>query len=94
MAVGGVYFCVESMYVPSPAENTQSPDIGRLIVEQNLKKYERYNDIIRKSPESRWKWFNDNYAGLANRVSVRHIATFLHMQRVTLSKIRSNLSKR
>ena len=28
LAVGGVYFCVESMYdAPSPAANTQSPDI-------------------------------------------------------------------
>lgn len=80
---------IDKLYIEFPQLNV----IGRVLLEENLKKYERYNAIIRKSPENRWKWFNDNYAGLANRVSVRHIATFLHMHRVTLSKIRSKRSK-
>lgn len=80
---------IDKLYVEFPQLNI----IGRILLEENLKKYERYNVMIRQSSESRWKWFNDNYAGLANRVSVRHIATFLHMHRVTLSKIRSKRSK-
>lgn len=81
---------IDKLYVEFPQLNV----IGRVLLEENLKKYERYNAMIRQNSESRWKWFNNNYAGLANRVSVRHIATFLHMHRVTLSKIRSKLSKR
>lgn len=81
---------IGKLYVEFPQLNV----IGRILLEENLKKYERYNAMIRQNPENRWKWFNDNYAGLANRVSVRHIATFLHMHRVTLSKVRSKLSKR
>ena len=81
---------IDKLYVEFPQLNV----IGRILLEENLKKYERYNAMIRQDSESRWKWFNDNYAGLANRVSVRHIATFLHMHRVTLSKVRSKLSKR
>ena len=81
---------IDKLYIKFPQLNV----IGRILLEENLKKYERYNAMIRQDSESRWKWFNDNYAGLANRVSVRHIATFLHMHRVTLSKVRSKLSKR
>jgi CRP-like cAMP-binding protein len=81
---------IDKLYVEFPQLNI----IGRILLEENLKKYERYNAMIRQNSESRWKWFNDNYAGLVNRVSVRHIATFLHMHRVTLSKVRSKLSKR
>jgi CRP-like cAMP-binding protein len=81
---------IDKLYVEFPQLNI----IGRILLEENLKKYERYNAMIRQNPESRWKWFNDNYVGFANRVSVRHIATFLQMHRVTLSKVRSKLSKR
>jgi CRP-like cAMP-binding protein len=81
---------IDKLYVEFPQINL----IGRILLEENLKKYERYNAMIRQNSESRWKWFNDNYAGIANRVSIRHIATFLHMHRVTLSKVRSKLSKR
>jgi len=81
---------IDKLYVEFPQLNI----IGRILLEENLKKYERYNAMIRQNSESRWKWFNDNYAGIANRVSIRHIATFLHMHRVTLSKVRSKLSKR
>lgn len=80
---------MDKLYVEFPQLNV----IGRILLEENLKKYERYNAMIRQNSESRWKWFNDNYAGLANRISVRHIATFLHMHRVTLSKIRSKRAK-
>ena len=80
---------IDKLYQDVPQLNF----IGRILLEENLKKYERYNAMIRKSPETRWQWFNDNYAGLANRVSVGHIATFLHMHRVTLSKVRSKSRK-
>ncbi|MFY7911149.1 MAG: Crp/Fnr family transcriptional regulator [Emticicia sp.] len=80
---------IDKLYVEFPQLNV----IGRILLEENLKKYERYNAMIRQNSESRWKWFNDNYPGLANRVSVRYIATFLHMHRVTLSKIRSKRAK-
>ncbi len=81
---------IDKLYIKFPQLNV----IGRILLEENLKKYERYNTIIRKSPEIRWQWFNDHYAGLANRVLVGHIATFLHMHRVTLSKVRSKSRKK
>ena len=80
---------LDKLYVEFPQLNA----IGRVLLEENLKKYERYNAMTRLSADDRLEWFNKNYPELANRVSVRHIATFLHLHRVTLSKVRSKKSK-
>ena len=42
---------IDKLYVEFPQLNV----IGRILLEENLKKYERYNAMIRQDSESRWK---------------------------------------
>ncbi len=80
---------LDKLYVEFPQLNV----MGRVLLEENLIKYERYNAMTRLSADDRMKWFNKYYPELANRASVSHIATFLHLHRVTLSKVRSKRGK-
>lgn len=41
-----------------------------------------------KSASERYRWFLSNYPGLIDRVPHRHIASFLNMTPVTLSRLR------
>lgn len=66
---------IDKLYVEFPQLNL----MGRVLLEENLKKYERYNAMTRLNADDRWQWFNKYYPELANRVSVRHIATFLQL---------------
>ncbi len=80
---------IDKLYVEFPQLNL----IGRLMTEQYLKKYEVYISMLRLSPEKRLAWFESYHSELANRVSVEYIASYLHIHRVTLSKIRSKRGK-
>lgn len=46
-----------------------------------------------ESKEDRYKWFLDQYPGLVNKVNHKTIASFLSMSPVTLSRIRSKISR-
>lgn len=63
--------------------------IGRILVEQNLKKYETFIRALRMPREDRLKWFYEFHPELANRVHLKYIATYLNLTPQGLSRIRS-----
>jgi CRP-like cAMP-binding protein len=78
---------IDKLYIEFPQMNL----VGRLIVEQNLKKYERYIGMLRQSPEARLDWFYHFHPELANRVPQKYIATYLNITPSTLSRVRKRL---
>ncbi len=80
---------IDKLYINFPQLNL----IGRLMTEQYLQKYEVYITMLRLNPDEPLEWFNKYHPELANRVSVQHIASYLYLHRVTLSKIRSKRGK-
>ncbi|GAB2617964.1 Crp/Fnr family transcriptional regulator [Emticicia sediminis] len=63
--------------------------IGRILVEQNLKKYETFIRALRMPREDRLEWFYEFHPELANRVHLKYIATYLNLTPQGLSRIRS-----
>jgi CRP-like cAMP-binding protein len=78
---------IDKLYIEFPQMNL----VGRLIVEQNLKKYERYIGMLRQSPEARLDWFYHFHPEIANRVPQKYIATYLNITPSTLSRVRKRL---
>jgi CRP-like cAMP-binding protein len=78
---------IDKLYIEFPQMNL----VGRLIVEQKLKKYERYIGMLRQSPEARLDWFYHFHPELANRVPLKYVATYLNITPSTLSRVRKRL---
>jgi CRP-like cAMP-binding protein len=78
---------IDKLYIEFPQMNL----VGRLIVEQKLKKYERYIGMLRQSPEARLDWFYHFHPELANRLPQKYIATYLNITPSTLSRVRKRL---
>lgn len=49
------------------------------------------NAVYQYTALQRYQWFQNNYPGLIHKVSNRHIASYLNITPVTLSRIRANL---
>jgi CRP-like cAMP-binding protein len=62
--------------------------IGRVLVEQNLKKHEAFIRALRMPREDRLEWFYTYHPELANRVHLKYIATYLNLTPQGLSRIR------
>ena len=78
---------IDKLYIEFPQMNL----VGRLIVEQKLKKYEIYIGMLRQSPEARLDWFYHFHPEIANRVPQKYIATYLNITPSTLSRVRKRL---
>lgn len=70
------------------------PELGLIynkLLTKALKRHWEIKRILYQSAMQRYQWFLENYPGLINRVSNKHIASFLGMTPVTLSRLRRRL---
>ncbi|MDC8003863.1 Crp/Fnr family transcriptional regulator [Aureisphaera galaxeae] len=68
---------------------------GRLIAEQVLiRETDRVESLLFETAEERYLNFISNNKNIMNRISLTDLASFLGMERQSLSRIRSNLAKR
>lgn len=71
-------------------EVPQMERVGRIFTEQNMITYEKFVLLIRyKSSEAKLAWFEETFPTLINRVSQKHIASYLNIRAETLSRVRS-----
>ena len=67
---------------------------GNIIVERELQyKTQREILLLTKSAEGRYRIFREFYPGLENRISQYHIASYLGITPVSLSRIRKSMAK-
>lgn len=73
----------------------QMEHVGRLLTEQTLIVYEKFLLLIRySSSEEKLAWFEETFPTLANRISQKHIASYLNIRPETLSRVRSKRTER
>lgn len=81
---------IQKLYDEFPEFNI----IGRKQVEYSFYMSELRTRMLRKhTAEEKYKFFLDNHANLMQRVSLKHIATYLGMNEETLSRVRSQYHK-
>lgn len=61
---------------------------GRLLVQAYNEHLSSKNMLYKHSARERYQWFLENYPGIVGRVSNKHVASFLDMNPVTLSRLR------
>jgi CRP-like cAMP-binding protein len=85
------YTDIQKLYVDFPEFNI----IGRLQAEYAFYLSEQRTQMLRKhTAEEKYKFFLDHHHTLLQRVSLKHIATYLGMNEETLSRVRSKFHKR
>jgi CRP/FNR family transcriptional regulator, anaerobic regulatory protein len=67
--------------------------VGRILLEQNIKKYEAFIVALRQKREKRIEWFDKYHKNLTNRVPLKYIATYLNMPPTELSRIRTKIAR-
>ncbi len=84
------YTDIEKMYADFPESNI----IGRKQVEYTFYLSEQRTQMLRKhTAEERYRLFIDTHSTLLQRVSLKHIASYLGMSQETLSRVRSKYHK-
>lgn len=63
----------------------------RLLSESAHEHWKIKNAVYQYTALHRYQWFIEHYPGLVHKVSNRHIASYLNINPVTLSRIRANL---
>ncbi len=90
-----LYYCVP--VTEALKLNRQYPEIGelwnRLLSEHFNRHWEAERAMHKYDAANRYKWFLLEYPGLADRISKKHIASFLGMDPSTLSRLRHNVSE-
>lgn len=85
------YTDIQKLYVDFPEFNI----IGRRQAEYGFYLAEQRTQILRKhTAEEKYKFFLDTHPTLLQRVSLKHIATYLGMNEETLSRVRTKFHKR
>ncbi len=67
--------------------------IGRILLEQNILKYEAFIITLRNGKTKRLEWFYKYHNGLVNRVPLKYIATYLNMSPEELSRTRTKMAR-
>src|SRR5688572_10049608 len=84
------YNDIQKLYDEFPEFNI----IGRKQVEYSFYMSELRTRMLRKhTAEEKYKFFLENHSNLLQRVSLKHIATYLGMSEETLSRVRSQYHK-
>jgi CRP/FNR family transcriptional regulator, anaerobic regulatory protein len=84
------YADIQKMYTDFPESNI----IGRRQVEYAFFLSEQRTQMLRKHTAiEKYKFFIDNHPSLLQKVSLKHIATYLGMSEETLSRVRSKFHK-
>ena len=70
-------------------------NFGRLFVEKELKE-KIYKEIylLTRSAEERYNYFNEKYPGLENKIAHYHIASYLGITPISLSRLRNKRVKK
>jgi CRP/FNR family transcriptional regulator, anaerobic regulatory protein len=85
------YSDIQQLYSDFPEFNT----IGRQQVEYAFYLSEQRTQMLRKhTAEEKYKFFLDNHPTLLQRVTLKHIATYLGMNEETLSRVRTKFHKK
>ena len=85
------YADIQKLYSDFPGSNT----IGRKQVEYAFFLSEQRTQMLRRhTAEEKYKFFLDNHSNLLQRVSLKHIATYLGMTEETLSRVRSRFHRK
>ena len=85
------YNDIQQLYIDFPEFNI----IGRRQVEYAFHLAEQRTQMLRKhTAEEKYKFFLDHHPTLLQRVSLKHIATYLGMSQETLSRVRSKFHKK
>jgi CRP-like cAMP-binding protein len=85
------YNNIQLLYKEFPEFNI----VGRRQVEYAFFLSEQRTQLLRKhTAEEKYKFFLDNHPTLLQRVSLKHIATYLGMNEETLSRVRSKYHRR
>ena len=85
------YNNIQLLYKEFPEFNI----VGRKQVEYAFFLSEQRTQLLRKhTAEEKYKFFLDNHPTLLQRVSLKHIATYLGMNEETLSRVRSRYHKK
>ena len=85
------YNNIQLLYKEFPEFNI----VGRRQVEYAFFLSEQRTQLLRKhTAEEKYKFFLDNHPTLLQRVSLKHIATYLGMNEETLSRVRSRYHKK
>jgi CRP-like cAMP-binding protein len=88
--VGISYPDINKIYLEYPETNI----IGHRQVEYAFYLAEQRTQMLQKhTAEEKYKFFLDHHPGLLQRVSLKHIATYLGMSQETLSRVRSKFHK-
>lgn len=89
--IGLEYSCVEYLYEHYPESNI----IARIILEESYRAAEERAYIGRiPSAEKRYKRFIETKPELADRISLKYIASYLSMTQETLSRIRKRKTRK
>ncbi|MBA2498509.1 MAG: Crp/Fnr family transcriptional regulator [Chitinophagaceae bacterium] len=89
--VGLEYRCIDYMYKHFPESNI----VARIILEEIYRAAEERAFISRiPSAEKKYKRFIDTKPELADRISLKYIASYLSMTQETLSRIRTREARR
>jgi CRP/FNR family transcriptional regulator, anaerobic regulatory protein len=84
------YSDIQQLYIDFPEFNI----VGRKQVEYAFYLAEQRTQMLRKhTAEEKYKFFLDNHPTLLQRVSLKHIATYLGMNHETLSRVRSKFHR-
>lgn len=84
------YRDAQQLYNDFPIANI----IGRKQVEYSFYLAEQRTQMLRKhTAEEKYKFFLENHPSLLQRVSLKHIASYLGMNQETLSRVRSKFHK-
>ncbi len=84
------YNDIQKLYDEFPEFNI----IGRKQVEYSFYMSELRTRMLRKhTAEEKYKFFLENHSNLMQRVSLKHVATYLGMNEETLSRVRSQYHK-
>ena len=84
------YSDIQNLYDEFPEFNI----IGRKQVEYSFYMSELRTRMLRKhTAEEKYKFFLDNHSHLLQRVTLKHVATYLGMNEETLSRVRSQYHK-
>lgn len=84
------YAAIQKMYIDFPEFNI----VGRKQAEYGFYLAEQRTQILRKhTAEEKYKFFLANHPTLLQRVSLKHIATYLGMNEETLSRVRSKVHR-
>lgn len=89
----GEVLCIQTdMFLQSVERSRElSKRYNAMLKEQLKMHWENKVALANRTAASRYRWFQERFPGLIDRVSHKHVASFLGMTPVSLSRVRKNM---